>query len=472
VRSWWRSGGAQDERGGNGSGPPRAHHGANGRARDDRHYGCVGIGVGPANLSLASLLHSHREVSNLFIEKNDAFGWHDDQQIPGASLQVSPLKDLVTLADPTNVFSFLSYLHAEGRIYHFINAQFDAVPRQEFRNYLEWASRRNENIVFGEEVLSVDFDGTFVVRTSRRTVTADNVSVGVGTQPWVPPHACCGAGAAQFHVSEFVSRSKGLAGKRVAVVGGGQSGAEAFLDLISRPEADRPRRVSWISRRGNFFPIDDSPFTNDYYMPCYSDHFHRLEREVREPLNVLNILTSDGISEATLRQIYQRIYTLRFIHGAEDLVELYPNREVTGVTDRGAAGCDLAVVGHDLPGRVVHLEVDAVVWATGFRPARMDFLAPIADRLEREGDELRVDEDFAVRWDGPRDRRIFVQNAARQQRGLADMNLSLIAWRSQRIVDRLRGVRGREQLPSFIAWAPDRQASEIETAPAVPRPPS
>src|SRR5262249_34599199 len=90
------------------------------------HYDCVGIGVGPANLSLASLLYGHREVSNLFIERNPTFGWHDDQQIAGASLQVSPLKDLVTLADPTNVFSFLSYLHAEGRIYHFINARFDA----------------------------------------------------------------------------------------------------------------------------------------------------------------------------------------------------------------------------------------------------------------------------------------------------------------------------------------------------------
>jgi lysine N6-hydroxylase len=435
---------------------------ANGRGHDHRHYGCVGVGVGPANLSLASLLYSHREVSNLFVEKKEAFGWHDSQQIPGASLQVSPLKDLVTLADPTNVFSFLSYLHSQGRIYHFINAQFDAVPRQEFRNYLEWASRKNENIVFGEEVLSVEFAERFVVRTSRRTVTADNVSVGVGTRPWVPAYATRQLGATQFHVSEFVTRSKALAGKRVAVVGGGQSGAEAFLDLISRPDGDRPRRVSWISRRGNFFPIDDSPFTNDYYMPCYSEHFYGLEREAREPLNILNILTSDGISEATLRQIYQRIYTLRFILGAEDLVDLYPSRDVASVTGGGSAGWDLALVNHDRPGTIGHVAVDAIVWATGFRPARMDFLAPIAGRLEREGEELRIDQDFAVRWDGPPDRRIFVQNAARQQRGLADMNLSLIAWRSQRIVDRLRGVSGREQLPSFIDWSTNRQVSEIE----------
>jgi lysine N6-hydroxylase len=82
----------------------------------------------------------------------------------------------------------------------------------------------------------------------------------------------------------------------------------------------------------------------------------------------------------------------------------------------------------------------------------MDFLAPLAHRLEREGDEYRIDESFAVLWDGPPDRNIFVQNGARQQRGLADPNLSLVAWRAQRIVDRLRGVRTERQTPSFIEW--------------------
>jgi lysine N6-hydroxylase len=428
------------------------------------HYDCVGVGVGPANLSLASLLHSHSEVTNLFIEKNAAFGWHDNQQIPGASLQVSPLKDLVTLADPTNAFSFLAYLHAQGRIYHFINARFDAVPRQEFRNYLEWASRQNENVVFGEEVRSIEFDGTFVIGTSRRTLTADNVAIGVGTRPWVPPHALAHLGDTQFHVSEFVTRTRELGGKRVAVVGGGQSGAEAFLDLISRPDGELPRRVSWISRRGNYLPIDDSPFTNDYYMPSYSDHFYRLERATREPLNLVNILTSDGISEATLRAIYQRIYSHRFIRGAEDLFGLYPNCEVRTVAPGDCGGWDLTLASCDKPCIRGQMDADVIVWATGFRPARMDFLAPIAHRLEREGGEYRIDEDFAIHWDGPSDRRIFVLNASRQQRGLADMNLSLIAWRSQRIVDRLRGVRSREQLPSFIDWSLDRMASETSVA--------
>ncbi|MFL6145452.1 MAG: lysine N(6)-hydroxylase/L-ornithine N(5)-oxygenase family protein [Labedaea sp.] len=416
------------------------------------HYRCVGIGVGPANLSLASLLHKHPEVPNLFLDKKDRFGWHDGQQVHGSSLQVSLFKDLVVLADPTSPFSFLAYLHEQGKIYHFLNAQFDAVPRQEYRNYLAWASRRNENITFGAEVLAVEFDRHFTVHTGDRVVTAENIVVGVGTRPWIPAPAKGKLGDTQFHVSEFMNKSAGLGGKRVAVIGGGQSGAEAFLDLISRPAADVPRRVSWISRRGNYFPLDDSPFTNEYYAPSYSEYFYRLESAIRKAHNAQNVLTSDGVSESTLREIYQRCYLHRFVHGAMDLLALVPNRNVTEVT-RNAGGWDIALVNNDRPGAVEHVEADTIVWATGFRFAATDFLAPIAGRLEQEGDEYRIDADFAVCWDGPPDRNIFVQNAAREQRGLADPNLSLVAWRSQRILDRLLGVRTDDQLPTFIEWS-------------------
>ncbi|RST19070.1 L-lysine 6-monooxygenase [Streptomyces sp. WAC05374] len=417
------------------------------------HYRCVGVGVGPANLSLASLLHGQPDLPNLFIDRKESFTWHDGQQMPGSSLQVSMLKDLVSLADPSNPFSFLSYLHDQGRVYHFLNARFDDVPRLEFRNYLAWASRRNPNVAFGETVLEVGFDDVFTVRTDRRTVTADNVVLGVGSEPWLPGHVGDRLGPTQFHIAQFMTMARNLAGKRVVVVGGGQSGAEAVLDLISRPAGDLPRRVSWISRRRNYFPIDDSPFTNDYYMPSYADYFYGLRREVREEFNTRHILTSDGISESTLRDIYQRIYVHRFIDGNPDLVGLHPNREVTSVAAGPYGGWQVSTRHNDEPDAAELFEADVVIWATGFRPARTDFLAPIAGRLERDGDELRIDEDYAVQWDGPSDRRIFVQNAARGQRGLADPNLSLIAWRSRRIADRLCGVRSDEQLASFIEWS-------------------
>ncbi len=426
-----------------------------------RHHRCVGIGVGPANLSLAALMHRHAEITNLFLDKKERFGWHDGQQIPHTTIQVSMLKDLVSLAQPASEYSFLSYLHESGRLYHYINAQFDAVPRQEFRNYMEWASRKNENIVFGQEVLSVEYSDVFHVHLPSATVTADNIVIGVGVQPRVPSQAFPYLGDRQFHVNDFLGKARNLGGLRVGVVGGGQSGAEAFLDLISRNGADMPRRVVWISRRPNYFPLDDSPFTNDYYIPSYSDYFASLDAVTRKAFNARNMLTSDGISESTLRSIYQQIYTQRFINGNADLVTLYPNRQVTQVTPVTSGAWHLTLANNDHQDAAESTELDVVIWATGFVPAPMDFLEPIKARLEREGDEFKIDNSFAVQWDGPEDRSIFVQNAARGQRGLADLNLSLNAWRSQRILDRLRGVSSEHHLNSFIQWAARPADDEI-----------
>lgn len=416
------------------------------------HYTCVGIGVGPANLSLAALMQSYPEITNIFVDKKPCFGWHDGQQIPNTTIQVSMLKDLVSLSNPTSEYSFLSYLHESGRLYHYINAHFESVPRLEFRNYMEWACQKNDDIIFGHEVLSVDYSGVFNISLQTGRLTADNIAIGVGVRPRVPPYAQPYLGDWQFHVSDFLIKAGDLGGLRVGVVGGGQSGAEAFLDLISRTSASRPRRAVWISRRPNYLPLDDSPFANDYYMPDYSDYFAGLDSATRQAFNDRHILTSDGISEATLRLIYQQIYTNRFINGHDDLVALYPNREVTGVS-RAPGGAWLLTLGHnDHPGMTESTELDVVIWATGFAPASTDFLDPIKGRLERDGDEYKIDSNFAVQWDGPADRNIFLQNGARGQRGLADPNLSLNAWRSQRILDRLRGVRTEHHVSSFIEW--------------------
>jgi lysine N6-hydroxylase len=434
------------------------------------HFFCAGVGIGPANLSLAALLFGRPGMSNIFFDKKERFSWHDGQQMDGATLQVSILKDLVSLSDPTNPFSFLHYLHSQGRIYHFINAQFEAVPRQEFRNYFEWASRRNPNLCFGEEVQAVEFDNVFKVHTRCRTVTADNICVGVGTVPWVPPQAGT-FGDRAFHVSDFASRAADLGGLRVGVVGGGQSGAEAFLDLISRPANELPRRVSWISRRPNFLPLDDSPFTNDYFMPDHSDYFASLPAPVRAEFNMRHLLTSDGISESTLVAIYQRMYVHRFLNDAADLMALYPNREVTEVTGDDTAGYRLTLVHNYRFEAPQQVDLDAVIWATGYRTAAMKFLDPIARRLVRQEGEFKIDSSFAACWDGPPENHIFFQNAARQQRGLPDPNLSLLAWRSQRIFDRMTGNDTVPQSGSFIEWAsrpPAAPAKEPINRPSTP----
>lgn len=418
------------------------------------HYTLLGIGAGPANLSLASLLHDKPEISNLFLDQKAAFSWHDDQMIDGATLQVSLFKDLSTLTDPTNKFTFMSYLHEKGRIYHFLNAQFDEIPRREFRNYMAWAVEKNRNVSFGERVLHIDFDGVFRIETDKRQLTADHLAVGVGTKPWVPEFAAPLLSNSQFHVSQYMKKNHNAAGKQVVIIGGGQSGAEVFLDLSSKPASERPERITWLSRRRNFSPIDDSTFTNDFYMPCYSEYFSKLPLHLRQKTNRENILTSDGISESTLRAIYQKLYCLQFITPGELEFDLMTSRSVSNVVQTSSGRWRVDYKHLDVE-QAEHIEADIIIWATGYAPAEKNFLNGLKERIHYENDEFVIDDDFAIVWDGPRQNNIFVQNAVRGQRGLPDVNLSLNAWRAQCIMGRLCGEYPRQQISSFIDWSPD-----------------
>ena len=412
----------------------------------------AGIGVGPANLSLASLLVP-TGLSNMFFERRPTFDWHGGMDVERATLQVSFLKDLVTLSDPTNPYSFLSYLHESGRIYHFLNARFDAVTRREFSGYFAWACARNKNIHMGEEVRDISFDGVFRIVTSDRTILAYNIALGLGQSPRVPETARDKIGPSQFHSSEFLTRAASLAGKHVTVVGGGQSGAEIFLELLSRPDGQAPHHVSWITRRRCFWPIDDSAFTNDLYMPCFQDYFASLGKDDRKQFLDDHVLTSDGISGETLKQIYQVLYTKRFIEGCLDFATLLPNREVGNVV--GDAGRWSLQVRHQDHDEAELLRTDVVIWATGYEGQKFELLNNLAGRLHWTEGEVRVDDNYAAAWDGPRDRAIFIQNGARLQKGLADPNLSLLAWRSERIIERLTGTRSkRRQIASMMSWAP------------------
>ncbi|MFN7053210.1 MAG: SidA/IucD/PvdA family monooxygenase, partial [Gemmobacter sp.] len=83
----------------------------------DRIHDLIGIGFGPSNLALAIALRERQSpLDALFLEAQPAFAWHPGMMIPGADMQVSFLKDLVSLRDPTSGFSFLSYLHEKGRL--------------------------------------------------------------------------------------------------------------------------------------------------------------------------------------------------------------------------------------------------------------------------------------------------------------------------------------------------------------------
>jgi len=81
-----------------------------------------------------------------------------------------------------------------------------------------------------------------------------------------------------FHSSQFGALAPSCAGKKVVIVGGGQSGAEIVLALLQE-KIHKPASLTWISERSNFLPLDDSPLTNEYFTPAYVHHFYHLAED-------------------------------------------------------------------------------------------------------------------------------------------------------------------------------------------------
>ncbi|HEX2090821.1 MAG TPA: SidA/IucD/PvdA family monooxygenase [Longimicrobiaceae bacterium] len=419
----------------------------------DTLFDAVGVGIGPFNLSAAALLHPLPELRTRFYEREPEFQWHPGLLFPEATIQVSYLKDLVTLADPTSSFTFLSFLHATGRLYRFINAGFPRVNRREFNQYLRWVAASLPGLCFGRGVDEVRFEhDALVVYAGGERVRTRSVILGTGLVQAVPECARRHLGATVFHAYGFLHQEGSLAGKRVAVVGGGQTGAEVVSHLLADDRA-LPERVLWISRRANFLPLDESPFTNEMFTPGYSDYFFGLGAPERAGLLREQKLASDGISGELLDSIYRRLYLLELVEGRTGLCSLYPRRELEALDPcRGAWTLE---VNGGADGARETLHADVVVLATGAEYRVPPCLAPLDGRIPRAGDELVVRDDFSVEWDGPPELRIYLQNGARHRRGVADPNLSLMAWRSARIVNSIAGrhVYDVEEAHPLVRWA-------------------
>ncbi|MGO7581696.1 lysine N(6)-hydroxylase/L-ornithine N(5)-oxygenase family protein [Rhizobium ruizarguesonis] len=421
----------------------------------------AGIGIGPSNLSLACLFESVPEIRSRFFERRDSFDWHPGMMMPGVELQSSFLKDLVTPVLPTSRWSFVSYLVAHKRLYAFLNANYEAVPRQEFARYLAWVANGVDGLRFGTEIRDVEHrDDRFFLRFDNGQEEARNLVIGTGSSPFVPDWAKPFLGADCFHNSEAKSRLSDLSAARIVVVGGGQSGGEVVEALLADPGS--MTELTWISRRHNFEPINDTPFSNQVFSPEYVQAYLKLGGEQKQAALKNSILTSDGLSISTIHSIYRRLYALRYLEPSRLIASLAPNRDVIQMERNGNAY--RLIVRNQFDGGIEVLHADAVVLATGYRFRLPDALGSLGERitLDRNGYPL-LNDDYTMQWTGPRNNLLFAQNAGRYSHGIADSQLSLMAWRSATIVNTLLGRQHFDAEPDNgqLAWA-------TETASAMP----
>ncbi|MFR9730277.1 lysine N(6)-hydroxylase/L-ornithine N(5)-oxygenase family protein [Saccharopolyspora sp. MS10] len=408
----------------------------------------LGIGFGPSNLALAVAVEEHNrrcgdgeQLDASFVERKPSFGWHRGMLIEGTTMQVSFLKDLVTMREPASDFSFLSYLHDRGRLVDFINHKTMFPTRVEYHDYLEWAAGRLDHLVdYGAEVIDVRpvRDGQVfevLVRHGSGQVTtsfARNIVVAVGLEASVPPGAELGDRV--WHNLDLMHRVGELDGtepRRFTVVGAGQSAAEV-TDYLHRTFAES--EVCSVFSRYGHTPADDSPFANRIFDPDAVDHFYTSPSGVKQMLMDYHRNTNYSVVDLDLiEQLYARAYQEK-VQGKERLRMLNASR----VTDVRTTPGGVAVTVEFLPtGERVVLDSDVLVYATGCRPGDPGrILGRTWEECLRDADgQVQVDRDYRVRTTERVGGGVYFQGGTEHTHGLTSSLLSNGAVRAGDIRD-------------------------------------
>ncbi|WP_425560107.1 lysine N(6)-hydroxylase/L-ornithine N(5)-oxygenase family protein [Kineococcus glutinatus] len=425
----------------------------------------VGVGFGPANLALAIAVHEGAGTPDAlrarFLERKPAFGWHRGMLLPGASMQVSFLKDLATMRNPASGFSFLTYLHQRGRLVDFVNAKTFFPSRLEFHDYLEWAAAQVDDLVrYDAEVERIDpvtgEGGTVdaldvVVRQggASHVLRTRNVVFGTGLRPRMPEGVSTGARV--WHSAEFLDRLAALPAepRAVGVLGAGQSAAEVAEHLHTRfPAAD----VYAVHSRYGYSPADSTPFANRVFDPEAVDVFHGAGPAVREQIAGYHRGTNYSVVDAALiEELHRRVYEEK-VTGRRRLHVLNTSRVTAVAAEPGRVRVSVENVAD---GSTRRLSLDLLVCATGYHPADPSpLLGDLVRRCARdERGRLLAERDYRVGADPALRAGIYLLGGTEHTHGISASLLSNAAVRAGEVhASLLRSVRA----------AGEREAGERE----------
>lgn len=416
---------------------------------DAEIYDVVGIGFGPANLALAIAFEEHtHSATRIFFERQASLGWHRDMLLPSAKMQVSFLKDLVTFRNPTSKFSFVSYLHAKGRLASFVNKQDFFPTRQEFHDYLEWAeSALADRVTYDAEALAIRPSGSLAAGAPAdcvgvevrmggtsgtvSTVLARNVVISTGLEPWLPPGV--ESGGRVLHSSGFLSGfgkcdRAGL--RRVAVIGAGQSAAEVARFLYDT----LPTATVYAIMTSYGYPIaDNTPFANQIFDPAAVETYYHGSPSAKDAFWRYHRNTNfSAVDDDVIADLYRRAYDDEVSGGHR--LRLVNLSRVVGVT-RIRDGVRVAI--HSLSAdQAADLTVDLVVCATGYKEMAPGKLLSGLDAycLRDSCGRYVVERDYRLAV-SPLRCGIYLQGGTERSHGLSSSLLSNVAVRAGQIAD-------------------------------------
>lgn len=398
-------------------------------------YDLIGIGVGPANLGLAALLSPINGTKSIFFDKKKKFTWHDGVLLQNSDLQVHYLKDLVTLIDPTNPHSFLSFLVENKRIFQFLNQNKTTVSRKEYEQYYQWVSLRLDNLKFDCPVRQIDYENSlFKVKLADSYLYAKNISLGIGKQPRIPSSVKEYSSKDVMHSNDFVFYSHLYEKKSVCIIGGGQSAAEIIYEMMNAKTL--PHKIYWVNKYYRFLPLEDSCFSNEYYTPSYCMEFYSKDKSTKNHLVKYLNDTNSGITLDLLDKIYHRAYELKFIENSAFELMMLPSQLFHQMHKKD--NHYEVILRNQLDMKDSLILADKIIFCTGYKNELPDILSPIFSKLKDFCQtDYNINPDFTLPWLHENSNKIYMQNAAAHCFGLGDTNLGIFAWRNATIINSL-----------------------------------
>lgn len=369
----------------------------------------VGVGFGPANLSLAVALDEEpTEASAVFLEAQREPVWQSGMLLAGSDIQNHPCRDLVFLRNPRSRYSFYNYLFEHGRLIEHLNLPLEFPLRKEYARYIQWVTRHFAHTaelgVRVEQITLTTAGGSPVyrVRTSDGgEVLGRSLVLGCGRSPLIPPPFADVRSPLIAHLTDYLPTVDRLTRppRSVAVVGGSQSAVELVLDLSRRfPEASVVNYLRSYGPRSK----DTSPFSEEGYFPAFTDYYYQANRSSKQLLDLTMRPTNySAADQDVLEELYVRIYEQRL--DGDPRIHVRGNREIESAT-AGPKAVEL-VTKEVHTGEAETARFDLVLLATGFRDLGPHehqepfppLLADVIDRFRFDDDGyLAVNADYSL----------------------------------------------------------------------------
>ena len=418
-------------------------------------YDFVGIGFGPANLSVAVAMEERGLLSGgqntIFLDSKPEFVWHGDMLLPEAEMQISFFKDLVTLRNPSSKFTFLNYLAQKNRLEEFANLKRFFPRRVEFNDYLTWAAAYfNDIVAYNQRVTSIEpyqesegpvrfiaVNRECMVTGKKSVIYARNISLSTGLTKKLPTGLTLRSESGVFHSGDFLkSLARHYKDKSAAynfvIVGSGQSAAEITMHLADH----YPNSTVTMCYRGFAIkPADETEFVNEIFDGQSAEEFQHYSHDLRRQVLDSHRDTNYSVVDPELiSALYERLYNQKVIgdkkvrlHHFYELRKIDYNQRIAHFYDRK----------HRQP---QDLPFDGLFLATGYESRSIELLKGFEPYLQYDSQSsLAVDDNYTVKVLAENQflSRVFLQGASEHSHGLSETLLSLLAYRAGKITSQL-----------------------------------